>query len=100
MEDVLEGEHVLAGTFSLNRYPIIILFNSGATHDFISKACTQKRQLTIQCTNTPYMISTLGRKIVAKQIVMHTPLNLAGKVYNPSLIILDGQEIDVILGMG
>jgi hypothetical protein len=65
MEDIPAGEQVLAGTFSLNRYPAIVLFDSGATHDF-----------------------------------MHTPLNLAGKLYKPSLIVLDGQGLDIILGMG
>jgi hypothetical protein len=28
------GEEVLAGTFFLNDQPIIILFDSGASHDF------------------------------------------------------------------
>jgi hypothetical protein len=40
MEAILEGEQVLAGTFYLGGCPIIILFNLGATHDFISKAYT------------------------------------------------------------
>jgi hypothetical protein len=31
---------------------------------------------------------------------MHPPLNLAGKLYKPSLIVLDGQGLDIILGMG
>jgi hypothetical protein len=39
IEDVPEGEQVLAGMFSLNGYPVVILFDFGATHDFISKAC-------------------------------------------------------------
>jgi hypothetical protein len=39
VEDVPEGEQVLVGTFSLNGHPIVILFDSGASHDFISKAC-------------------------------------------------------------
>jgi hypothetical protein len=47
MEDILEGEQVLTGMFSLNEYPIVILFDFGATHDFISRACTQKHQLDI-----------------------------------------------------
>jgi hypothetical protein len=34
-----------------------------------------------------------------KQIVLSIPLNLAGKLYKTSLIDLDGQGIDVILGM-
>jgi hypothetical protein len=42
MEDVPEGGHVLKSTFSLNGHPIVILFDSDATHDFISKAYTQK----------------------------------------------------------
>jgi hypothetical protein len=42
MEDIPEGEQVLAGTFSLNRHPAVVLFDSGATHDFNSKACIQK----------------------------------------------------------
>jgi hypothetical protein len=87
-------------TFSLNGYPAIILFDSGATHDFISKACTERCQLSIHHIDTPYLISTPGGRVVTKQIVMHPPLNLAGKFYKPSLIVLDDQGLDVILGMG
>jgi hypothetical protein len=41
MEDIPEGEPVLAGTFSLNGHSIVILFDFGATDDFVSKGCTQ-----------------------------------------------------------
>jgi hypothetical protein len=41
LEDVPEGKHVLTGMFSLNGHPIVILFYSGATHNFISMACTK-----------------------------------------------------------
>jgi hypothetical protein len=46
------------------------------------------------------MISTPGGRAVTKQMAMHTPLNLAGKIYRPSLIVLDGQGLDIIMGMG
>jgi hypothetical protein len=36
VEDIPEGKQVLVGTFSLNGHPAIILFDSGASHDFIS----------------------------------------------------------------
>jgi hypothetical protein len=42
LEDIPEGEQVLVGTFSLNGYPAIVLSDSGATHDFITKAYTQR----------------------------------------------------------
>jgi hypothetical protein len=53
MEDIPEGEQVLTGTFSLNEHPTTILFDSGSSHDFISKACTQKHQLVIEHIITP-----------------------------------------------
>jgi hypothetical protein len=100
MEDIPEGEQVLAGMFSLNGHPIVILFNSRTSHDFINKACTEKHQLDVHHSNTPYMISTLGGKIVTRNISRKTPLDLAGKVFKVCLIILDTQGIDMILGMG
>jgi hypothetical protein len=100
LEDIPEGEQVLAGTFSLNGYPAIVLFDLGATHDFITKACTRRCQLSIHHIDTPYLISTPEGRVVTKQTVMHAPLDLAGKLYKPSLIVLDGQGLNIILGMG
>jgi hypothetical protein len=99
MSDIPDGESVLMGTFSLNGHPIVVLFDTGATHDFISKAYTQRYRLTIEPTNTPYVISTHGGRVFTKELVMHTPLNLVGKLFRTSPIVLDGQGIDVILGM-
>jgi hypothetical protein len=99
VEDVPEGEQVLVGTFSLNGHPIVILFDSGASPDFISKACTQKCQLVIEHMSTSYMILTPRGNIINKKLVINAPLNLAGKVYKAHMIALDGQGIDVILGM-
>jgi hypothetical protein len=99
IEDVPKGERILAGTFSLNGHPIVILFDSGTSHDFISKACTQKCQLVIEHMSTPYMILTPGGNVITKQLVINARLNLGGKVYKTHMIVLDGQCIDVILGM-
>jgi hypothetical protein len=86
--------------FFLHGCPIIILFDSGATHDFINRACTQKHHLGIQHSDSLYMISTPRGRMATKHIVPKTPLNLGGRVFKVCLIILDGQEIDVILRMG
>jgi hypothetical protein len=100
MEDIPEGEQVLTGTFSLNGHLTTVLFDSGASHDFISKTCTQKHQLVIEHVIAPYLICTLGGNIATKQLVMATPLSLVGILFRTNLIVLEGQGIDVILGMG
>jgi hypothetical protein len=60
MEDIPEGESLLMGTFLLNDHSAVVLFDSGATHDFMSRACTQKCKLVIEPIGAPYMISTPG----------------------------------------
>jgi hypothetical protein len=60
---------------------------------------TQKQQLAIEYMHTPYMISTLGGKIFTRQVVVNPSLNLGGRVYKTCLVVLEGQGIDVILGM-
>jgi hypothetical protein len=47
VEEIPPGEEVLAGTLLLFEHPIIILFDSGASPDFMSQACAQKAKLTL-----------------------------------------------------
>jgi hypothetical protein len=52
------GEEVPAGTFFLNERPIIILFDSGASHDFMSFTCAEKAKLSLVASGVPYVISS------------------------------------------
>jgi hypothetical protein len=78
---------------------MIILFNSGVSHDFISSTCAKKAMLSMVAMEAPYVISTLGGRVDVDQIVRKAPLELAGRVFGTDLIIMSGQCIDVILGM-
>jgi hypothetical protein len=99
VEEIPMGEDVLAGTFFLNEHPVIILFSSGSSLDFVSSACAKKTMLSMVATEAPYMISTPRGQVDADWIVRKAPLKLAGRVFSTDLIILKGQGLDVILGM-
>jgi hypothetical protein len=99
MEEIPTGKKVLAGMFSLNEYPVIILFDSGASHDFISFICAKKTMLSMVATKAPYVISTPRGRVDANRIVYKAPLELVGRVFSIDLIILKGQGLDIILGM-
>jgi hypothetical protein len=47
VEKIPTGEEVLAGMFFLNEHPIIILFDSRASHDFMSSTCAKKAKLSL-----------------------------------------------------
>jgi hypothetical protein len=99
MEEIPTGEELLAGTFFDNEHPIIILFDSGASHDFISSSCAKKAMLSMVATEAPYMITTPGGWVDADRIVHKAPLELTGRVFSTDLIILKDQGLDVNLGM-
>jgi hypothetical protein len=56
-------------------------------------------KLVIEAISAPNMISTPGGQIVNKQVVVNPSVNLKDGIYKTCLIVLDGQGIDVILGM-
>jgi predicted aspartyl protease len=63
------GEEVLADTFFLNKRPIIIQFDSGASHNFMSSTCAKKAKLTLVASGMPYVISTPRGRVDADRIV-------------------------------
>jgi hypothetical protein len=99
VEEIPTGEEMLAGTFFLSGHPIVILFDSGASHEFMSSVCAEKAKLSLVTSRMSYVISTPGCRVDADQLVRRAPLDLAGRVFKTDLIVLNGQELDVILGM-
>jgi predicted aspartyl protease len=99
MEEIPTGEEVLADTFFLNECPVIILFDSGASYDFMSFTCAKKAKLSLVASGVPYVISTPRGRVDANQVAQKVSLELSGRIFSINLIILSGQGIDVILGM-
>jgi hypothetical protein len=99
MAEIPDGEPVFSGMFSMNGQPVFILFDSSATHSFISKACVQKHDLKTHTVSSPYVIRSPGGLISTNQMVWSVPLKLGEHSYYTDLIILRDQDIDVIVGM-
>jgi hypothetical protein len=90
VEEISMGEEVLAGTFFLNECPIIILFDSGASHDFMSFTCAKKAKLSLVALEAPYVIITPGGQVDLERVVQKVPLELSGRIFSINLIILSG----------
>jgi hypothetical protein len=99
MEEIPMGEEVLACTFFLNECTIIILFDSGASHDFMSSTCAKKVKLTLVASGAPYVISTPGGQVDVDRILQKVLFELYGRIFSTNHIVLSGQGIDIILGM-
>jgi predicted aspartyl protease len=88
----------MSGTFSIHK-AAIILFDSGASHSFISAKFGAKVGLDFCHTKGSYMISTPGGKIASNQIIMHVPIKLGIKTIKTDLILLAPEGMDIVLGM-
>jgi predicted aspartyl protease len=99
LADVPEGAVVLTGTFSIRDHPVRILFDSGATHSFISESLLSKLGLHSCHTKDSFVVATAGGRIFSNTITKAVPLQLGRKTLLTNLILLGLGGLDVILGM-
>jgi hypothetical protein len=75
MSDIPEGTSVLTGTFSIKDTPAKILFDSGATHSFISESLLDKLGLKGIQRKSAYKITTPGGDITSHLVTFEVPLS-------------------------
>jgi hypothetical protein len=85
MSDIPEGSSVLMGTLSINDIPVNILFDSGATHSFISDNLLGKLGLMGSHTKSAYKIVTPGGNISSHTLAFGVPLNLEVRLFKQIL---------------
>src|SRR5438132_794649 len=99
ISDIPAGAPVMAGTFFANGHPVVILFNSGASHSFISALCVVRNNLECEHTEDQYFIQSPRGRLLTRYIVRDLSLDLDGNTYLTSPLILHHQGIDLILGV-
>nr|AAX92960.1 retrotransposon protein, putative, Ty3-gypsy sub-class [Oryza sativa Japonica Group]ABA92831.1 retrotransposon protein, putative, Ty3-gypsy subclass [Oryza sativa Japonica Group] len=62
-EEAQEDQGVLMGMFSVNSTPVKVLFDSGASHSFISLKASQKHNLTLVGLRKPMIVHSPGGEI-------------------------------------
>ena len=91
---------VTAGMFLVNQHPAVVLFDSRASHSFMSQAFASKHGLSVvDIDKVKFCISVVGNQISTNQLVRNVHLTIEGRNYSVDLVILPGLGIDVILGM-
>jgi hypothetical protein len=94
-----EGERVMMGTFLVASHPAIILFDSGASHTFISKKFVEQHHISCHESKEGFKIHSPGGHIFTREVAYQVPVTMAGQNFPTNMIVLKGQDIDVILGM-
>jgi hypothetical protein len=99
MTDIAEGASVLTSTLSVNEIPVKILFDSEATHSFISENLLGKLELKGMQTKLAYKVIMPGGSSSSHIVTFGVPLKLGSKNIQSNLITINLEGMDVILAM-
>jgi hypothetical protein len=78
VEEAQEAPDVVIGTFSVNDISAVVLFDSGASHFFISAAYVEKHNLPIGLLRCQVIVSSPGGDMPARQLCLKVNLKIWG----------------------
>ncbi|XP_020208956.1 uncharacterized protein LOC109793901 [Cajanus cajan] len=79
---------------------VLFLFDSGATHSFISIDCVRRLGLTVSTLHVDLFVSTLTSiSVVMSEMCVRCPIEVFGRRFRVNLLFLPMVDIDIILGM-
>jgi hypothetical protein len=85
LEEVPEGALIMTGIFSVYNQPALILFDSSASHSFISQKFSAKCQLPFYHSKGSFMIATPGGTISTNQLNQSVPIQLGSHIVKTTL---------------
>jgi hypothetical protein len=98
-EAVQETPGMTVGMFPVDSRIAEVLFDTGATHSFITASWVEAHNLPITTMSTPIQIDSAGGRIRADSICLNVSVEIRGIAFPANLIVMGTQGIDVILGM-
>jgi hypothetical protein len=99
VEEAQEAPDVVIGMFLINDTSAVVLFDSRASHSFISAAYVGKHNLPLALLRCQMIVSSSGGDMPARQLCRKVNLKIRGLDFVANLIVLESKGIDVILGM-
>jgi hypothetical protein len=85
--------------FLISSHPATILFDSGASHSFITSSFVAKHNLSIANIKHTMLVSSPGGEMRTKHICLAVSISIRGVDFSLNLILLDSKGIDIILSM-
>ncbi|KAA0056676.1 gag protease polyprotein [Cucumis melo var. makuwa] len=91
---------VVTGTLPILGHYAFVLFDSGSSHSFISSVFVQHVGLEVEPLGSVLSVSTpFGEVLLSKEQIKACRKEIANHMLDVTLLVLDMQDFDVILGM-
>jgi hypothetical protein len=90
---------MIVDTFLVESHLAEVLFDTGATHLFITASWVEAHNLRITNMTTPIQIDSASGKVRADSVCLNVSVEIRGIEFPANLIVMGTQGIDVILGI-
>jgi hypothetical protein len=81
VDEIPEGEPITASKFPVNQNPVVVLFDSGSSHSFMSQAFARKHEQLCIDLSYGYRISSAGVDVLTNQMVRGATLELGSQKF-------------------
>jgi hypothetical protein len=98
-DEAQQVQDVELGMFLASSHPATILFDSRASHSFITSNFVAKHNMPIANMKHTMLVSSLGGEMRTKHICPAISISISGVDFLSNLNLLDSKGIDIILGM-
>ena len=87
------------GTLLVNSLPAVVLFDTGASHSFISEDFAFRHGIKYEEMHIPLVVNTPVGQCRTTMVSHNVVIEIEGLEFHASPIILKSSNIDLILGM-
>jgi hypothetical protein len=98
-ESAAEAPNVVIGTFMVNTHPATVLFDTGATHSFITRSFVEHYGIHTSTLKRGMLVSSPGGQLRSHIFCPRVSVVIRGVEFSANLMVLDTKGVDVILGM-
>jgi hypothetical protein len=79
---------IVLGTFSVNSIPATVLFDSGASHSFVTEQFVAKHDIPMSSMKTHFLISSLNGEMKSTYVCSRVNLKIRGIDFQADLVVL------------
>ena len=81
MEEIEDQPDAVVGKFLINAFTTLVLFDTSASHSFISRGFVDKYKLPTQALTSPMLVTSPGAEYMASLWCDRLPLRIGNYVF-------------------
>jgi hypothetical protein len=98
-EAIQDAQDVAVGMFPIESHPAKVLFDTGATHSFVSTSWVEAHDIPIEPMIPPLRVNSVRGKVMSDRMCPNLRIEIRGIDFPANLVVMGTQGLDAILGM-